>query len=455
MNFLKIENPSEFIKKLLFYFFIYMILEGILRKWIFPNFNVQIYFIKDFFLLIIYALAIKYNFLFKSKFSIYATIFVTLISLYGLIGYSFNSLESIIYYSLGVRSYWLYFPLFLVVIHIITLEDVIKFLRFNFFCIIPYFVLIYFQSIMPDTSIINSGRNQLVFNPERPSGYFTFTTQNTFYFIFLSICVNFYVLNLNRVSLKKICYIFIINFLLLSILILLKSRAVYIFLFGSLIYSFIFLLFSNEIKNLKIIKLSFFVIVIPVTFFICSKIYTTQFDFSVKRINTDTYHELSLVKNLGENKIFKTDLTIREFCKKQSSICRIVNEIYFFSQIPKASISGKGIGSGTSAVSAVKKEANFALGEAENHRIIHELGTLVGPFYVIFKYVFVLLMSILFIFKHKYKKQLSPLLLFVSVQMVIGSVTFSVSFISFIFWVCFAIMLASFTFKEKHGVASQ
>ncbi len=455
MNFLKLENPSEFIKKLLFYFFIYMIFEGMLRKWAFPNFNVQIYFIKDFFLLIIYALAIKYNFLFKSKFSIYATIFVTLISLYGLIGYSFNSFDIIIYYSLGIRSYWLYFPLFLILIHIITLEDVIKFLKFNFFSVIPYFVLIYFQSIMPDTSIINSGRNQLVFNPERPSGYFTFTTQNTFYFIFLSISVNFYVLNLNRVSLKKICYIIIINFLLFSILILLKSRAVYIFIFGSIIYSFIFLLFSNEIKILKLVKLSFFVIVIPVTFFICSKIYTSQFDFSVKRINTDTYYELSLVKNLGDNKIFKSNQTIREFCEKQSSICRIANEIYFFSQIPKASISGKGIGSGTSAVSAVKKEINFALGEAENHRIIHELGIVVGSFYVIFKYVFVILMNIFFIYKHQYKKQFSPLLLFVSVQMMIGSVSFSVSFTSFIFWVCFAIMLASFTFTEKHGAANQ
>ena len=32
-----------------------------------------------------------------------------------------------------------------------------------------------------------TGIVQLVFNPERPSGYFTFTTQNTFYFIFIFI----------------------------------------------------------------------------------------------------------------------------------------------------------------------------------------------------------------------------------------------------------------------------
>ena len=454
MNFLKTENPSELIKKLLFYFFIYMICEGVLRKWIFPNFNIQIYFIKDFFLILIYALAFKNKFLFNSKFSRYATLFVITISLYGLFGYGLNNFNSVVYYLLGIRSYWLYFPLFLIVLHLITLEDVIKFFKFNIICILPYFFLIYFQSIMPDDSIINSGRNQLVFNPERPSGYFTFTTQNTFYFIFLSISLYFYVLNLNKIPLKKICLISFLNFLLFSILILLKSRAVYIFLLGSLVYCFIFLIYSNEKYNLKKIKLSFFILIIPATFFICSKVYTTQFDFSVKRINTDTYYELSLVKNHGDNKLFKSNLTVRAFCEKQSSICRIANEIYFFSQLQKASKSGKGIGSGTSAVAAVKKENNFALGEAENHRIIHELGTIVGSFYVIFKYIFVVLMNIIFIFKHKFKKQFSPLLLFVSVQMVIGSVTFSVSFISFIFWVCFGIMLASFTFTEKHSITN-
>ena len=58
---INIKKPNLLLKKLIFSFFIYMILEGILRKWIFPNFHIQIYFIKDFFLIIIYLLAIKYK----------------------------------------------------------------------------------------------------------------------------------------------------------------------------------------------------------------------------------------------------------------------------------------------------------------------------------------------------------------------------------------------------------
>ena len=90
---INIKKPNLLLKKLIFSFFIYMILEGILRKWIFPNFHIQIYFIKDFFLIIIYLLAIKYNFLFKKKYSKYFILFIIITTLYGLIGYDFNKID--------------------------------------------------------------------------------------------------------------------------------------------------------------------------------------------------------------------------------------------------------------------------------------------------------------------------------------------------------------------------
>ena len=46
---IKVNDPLITLKRLIIFFFFYMILEGILRKWIFPNFSNQIYFIKDFF----------------------------------------------------------------------------------------------------------------------------------------------------------------------------------------------------------------------------------------------------------------------------------------------------------------------------------------------------------------------------------------------------------------------
>ena len=47
-------NREIFLKRIVEIFFLYMILEGVLRKWIFPNFSFQIYFLKDIFLILIY-----------------------------------------------------------------------------------------------------------------------------------------------------------------------------------------------------------------------------------------------------------------------------------------------------------------------------------------------------------------------------------------------------------------
>ena len=176
-----------------------MVLEGVLRKWILPDFQVQIYFLKDFFLVIIYFLALKYNFLFKTKYSKFFLIFIIIISLYGSIGYVFN-LEGILSFILGTRSYWLYAPLTLIIIHLFKQDDLIKFFKINLFFVFPYFLLTLIQAFSSDTSIINSGFNFAVLTPERPSGYFTYTTQNTFYFIFLCICYFISLLNISKAS---------------------------------------------------------------------------------------------------------------------------------------------------------------------------------------------------------------------------------------------------------------
>ena len=69
LNYIKNKNPKSILKKLVISFYIYMIIEGMLRKWFIPIFSKEIYFLKDFFLIFIYFFAIKYNFLFEKKIS--------------------------------------------------------------------------------------------------------------------------------------------------------------------------------------------------------------------------------------------------------------------------------------------------------------------------------------------------------------------------------------------------
>ena len=44
LNYIDIKKPKATLKNLIILFYIYMIIEGMLRKWLFPIFNKEIYF---------------------------------------------------------------------------------------------------------------------------------------------------------------------------------------------------------------------------------------------------------------------------------------------------------------------------------------------------------------------------------------------------------------------------
>ena len=95
------------------------------------------------------------------------------------------------------------------------------------------------------------------------------------------------------------------------------------------------------------------------------------------------------------------------------------------------------------------KGKEFPLGEAENHRIVNELGYVIGTLFVLAKFILVLIIHILFLFKIKQKAKFGPMLALVSVQLFIGPITFSVSFISFLFWFCFGLFFVSLNNHHK------
>lgn len=444
-----IKNLPHFkLKKFITFFFAYMIFEGMLRKWILPNFQFYIYFLKDFLLMFIYFYAIKNNLLFYNNYSKIFIFFIILISLFGLIGYDFN-FQGLISYLLGIRSYWLYAPLALIAIKIFDADDLKKFFEINLLFVFPYFILILIQSYSDDTSVINSGFNSLVNNPERPSGYFTYTTQNTFYLGFLVSCLFSIISNTLILTVKKLIYYLVLIFILISISILLKSRAVYFFVFATFIYSFLYVIIFTEKNILKYKKLIIIGIFTPLLFLTSKNIFKKDYDFSAKRFNTDTYNELSIVKKYKGKKIklFGRNIDIYQFCKQHSTLCRVVNELYFFSSFSDVSKYGKGIGSGTSVISAYKKIPGFVLVEEENHRIIHELGYLVGTCFVMLKFILLLLFYILSLYRDN-KFYVISFLPIISIMMLIGPITYSVSYINFIFWTCLSIMVVCFKSKK-------
>ena len=435
------KNPILLIKQLIYLFFIYMILEGVLRKWLFPNYSFQIYLLKDFFLIIIYILSFKYKLLWKSKFSKFFTAFAVLITVPSFFIYELNNI-GVLSFLLGIKSYWFFMPLAFILAHTFTYNDVISFCKKNLYFIVPYFFLVISQSYSSPESIINSGYFSIVNNPERPSAFFTYTTQNTFYFVFLLCCYYVWFLHKKNLTKKNIVTIIFLIFSLCSILVLLKSRAVYIYSFF-ISFASCFFIFNLSDKKIKIKKLLIIMIITPIIFFGVSKLFIIQFNFSKERINTDAGKDLAITKYLEKS----GHSVSANLCINHSSLCRIIDDIYFVAYIPTYSYQAKGIGAGTHLVAHFTQNQKLFLGENENQRIMNELGQLVGTFFVTSKYIFIFLFSIFFLRKNKHVEILIPILAFVLVITLIGPITYSTSFISFIFWICLALLFSSF--KDK------
>jgi len=448
-------------KNIINIFFVYMILEGVFRKWIFPSFSNQIYFIKDFFLIAIYFLALKKNLIFNSKYSKIFILFITLISLFGFLGYEINK-TGIISYFLGLRSYWLFLPLFLIIANVYTKDDLIKFFKLNLYFLFPYFLLILFQAKMPQSSVLNSGFSGTLMNPERPSGFFTYTTQNTYYFIFLFFAFCSYLMDRSFLSNKELILLSLSNFLLISIMVLLKSRAVYLYIFVTIIYCLIFIILSKSKYLLKLKKILIILFISFLSFhFVSTKFFKKEFEYSSVRINTDTYETNALFQDSKNQKIFTMNeddqKKIEEMCMKISSGCRILNELYFFPAFRKASFTGEGLGSGTAAV-AIYNSYNkngigmFRLGETENARIVMELGFFIGTFFVLAKFFFVIIMNLFVFFKFRKSNKIFyiPIVVFLSVQILFGPVTYTTSFISFIFWFVMGLLFTNFNEENKN-----
>ena len=98
----------------------------------------------------------------------------------------------------------------------------------------------------------------------------------------------------------------------------------------------------------------------------------------------------------------------------------------------------------------INNEKKFLLGESENHRNLSELGYLYGNVFILTKFLMVIFLNFIFFFTNKVKNKLFyfPFLVFVSVAFLIGPITYTTSFISFICWFSLGLITTSFDKKN-------
>ncbi|HSY62775.1 MAG TPA: hypothetical protein VK796_12915 [Cytophaga sp.] len=175
-----IENALKRVRNLIFAYYILLLIEGALRKWVLPQLSGPIYFVKDPILIWMYVEALKYGFFPKNKliqFTLYLTYFLFVYTFIQIVIGNANVLVSII----GLRNYLLYIPLSFLIYNLFGKEELIKLARWTLYIGIPMAILIAIQFNSSRDAFINRnvGVNSgvgfgFVDNLVRPYGTFSF-----------------------------------------------------------------------------------------------------------------------------------------------------------------------------------------------------------------------------------------------------------------------------------------
>jgi len=161
-----------------------LIFEGVLRKWVFPQYQRELFFLRDPVILAIYLAAWRYGFgPRRSPFLWIGGLFAVATLPLMLLQYAIESTKFVwILAVYGWRNYFLYLPLSFIIVNCFALEDIEKLMRRTLWLTIPIAVLVYFQFVSAPTAPINQGFGDsdnsfsgltLVQGKIRPLGTFT------------------------------------------------------------------------------------------------------------------------------------------------------------------------------------------------------------------------------------------------------------------------------------------
>jgi hypothetical protein len=185
-----VEARRRFIVRLVLLIYVLSLIEGPLRKWFLPGLSAPLYFLRDPFLLVLYAYALHHGVMTRLKLARVWYLFIAVTTIAAVIPFVAHGITPMAYV-LGARSYWLYVPLGFIVAATFTREDLERFFRWNVLLAIPYAALVVYQYQQPPGAWINRGTNdehqiaQVSFGIPRPYGLFTYTGQNVGFTAFL------------------------------------------------------------------------------------------------------------------------------------------------------------------------------------------------------------------------------------------------------------------------------
>jgi hypothetical protein len=181
------EAARRRIVRLVFIVFLLLIFEGVLRKWVLPEFQRPLYFVRDPFVTLIYIYALAYGLILRSSMLTTLGVFAVFIAIFHLV-LMLAGAGHPISWAIGVRHYFFYIPLAFVIGYCFRFEDLAALIRLNLLLAIPIGILVFLQYQSPPSAWINRGVSDdidsitvVIDNMVRPYGTFTYTSGHVLY----------------------------------------------------------------------------------------------------------------------------------------------------------------------------------------------------------------------------------------------------------------------------------
>lgn len=183
------DSQATVLKRMIWLYFVLLITEGALRKWIFPSLTAPLLVIRDPLVLLIYIQAVRCRrFPFSAPMVVYfllLTGFILLALFQMIAGIGGGPLVAIY----GLRTNFLHLPLIFVIPQVFSYQDVVKFGKWMLALSVPMTGLMIWQFMSPPDSWINAATTadalqiSFVLGKIRPAGTFSFATGAAHFFV--------------------------------------------------------------------------------------------------------------------------------------------------------------------------------------------------------------------------------------------------------------------------------
>lgn len=353
------KDPNSTLKTGVWIYFILLIFEGALRKWLLPALATPLLLVRDPIAVWLIVIAWKRGLLIFNSY-INITCIVSAIAMFTAIFFGHGNLWVAIY---GVRTLFLHFTLIFVIGNVFTREDVLKIGKFLVWLTLPMTVLLFMQFYSPQSAWVNRGvggdmagggfSGALGFF--RPPATFSFTNGTSLYYS-MAACFILYFWFDTTSYVKKNLLILASIALLMSIPLSISRTLLFSVLITVAFLVFAFLKKQGSIKQLIIIS-----IVLLGIFAILSQLQAFQ-------IATDAFSSRYTNASTAEGGLQGTFLN--RFAGGLIGAITNSNELPFW---------GYGLGMGTNVGSTLLTGKNqFLIAEGEWGRLVGELGIVMG-----------------------------------------------------------------------------